>query len=328
MQKLVILLFVALCHNLSYGQKINYNVPGSVANNISKGDYKKIVDLAIPLIQNRFTVESLNDGTVVLAKGQGIQAFNLDNLVLKCLDVKDKTLWKDVIADHFSQIFISIDEKKKIDPNNFETVKKYLSIRVYPKQAVLQRGGMENMVLKSDMEDTYTLLMLDLPGAFTNVERSMAELWKKDSSELFKFAQANINQQIVQKVTQNFDIDGTLVEISFIGEENYAASYALDLATNSPELVGQWGSVVAMPNKGIVNVCKISKDKPLDFVKFIQRTKPLVEKYYNDHPQPISDQYFWYYKGKFTRIPVSMDANGQLNIISPLGLSELMTRDK
>ena len=203
-----------------------------------------------------------------------------------------------------------------------------MSIRIYPKETVLQRGGIETMVLKTDLENTYTLLMLDLPGAFTNVDRKMFDLWKKDTLEVFKIAQANINKQTVEKVTQKFNIDGNEIEVSFIGDENYAASYALDLSNNSPELVGEWGSIVAIPNKGLVNICKISKDKPLDFIKFIQRTKPMIEKSFLEHLQSISNDYFWYYKGKFTRVNIQTDTKGQINVIAPFGLTELMTSKK
>ncbi|HEV8512475.1 MAG TPA: hypothetical protein VGQ59_04335, partial [Cyclobacteriaceae bacterium] len=169
---------------------------------------------------------------------------------------------------------------------------------------------------------------LDLPGAFTPVQRKIFELWKLETAAVFKVAQANINKQQVEKVTQSFDVDGVKIEMSFLGSEDYAASYALDLIENSPELVGEWGSVVAMPNKGLVNICKISKDKPVDFVKFIQKTKLLIEKSYHEHEQPISDQFFWYYKGSFTKINVSTNANGSINVISPFGLTELMTKKK
>jgi len=167
--------------------------------------------------------------------------------------------------------------------------------------------------------------MLDLPGAFTAVQKEMFSLWGKDTAAAFKIAQENVNKQEVEKVTQKFDIDGAKVEISFIGNEDYAASYALDLAHNSPDMVGEWGSAIAIPNKGIVDICKISKDKPVDFVKFIQRLKKRVEQSYHEHEQPISDQFFWYYKGKFTRINVVEQPDGNISVISPIGLAELMT---
>jgi hypothetical protein len=312
----------------SFGQKISYNIPEGYENEISKDDYKKIVDLAVPIVTKRYSVDFVKDGAIQLKKGQEMNTLNLHNLIAKCVAVKDKSQWDKVVQEHFENIFSSIDEQKKIDPANYETVKKYLSLRIYPKETVNQRGGVGSLVAKTDLEGTYTLLMLDLPGAFTPVQKQMFELWKLDTTTVFKVAQDNINKQQIEKATQSFDVDGVKIEMSFLGNEDYAASYALDLINNSPELVGEWGSVVAMPNKGLVDICKISKDKPVDFVKFIQRTKPLIEKSYQEHEQPISDQFFWYYKGKFTRINVLTNADGNINVISPFGLTELMTEKK
>jgi hypothetical protein len=328
MRIIVLLIFLTSIQLTLMGQKIGYNIPEGYESDISKEDYKKVVDISVPIVSKRYTIDFVKDGTIQLKKGQDMQALNLHNLMGKCLAVKDKSQWDKVIQEHFDNMFSSIDEQKKIDPANYETIKNYLSIRIYPKETVNQRAGTASLVFKSDLEGTYSLLMLDLPGAFTPVQKQIFDLWKKDISEVFKIAQENINKQKVEKVIQKFDIDGTNVEMIFLGNEDYAASYALDLINNSSELIGEWGSVVALPNKGLVDICKISKDKPLDFVKFIQRTKPLIEKSYKEHPQPISDQYFWYYKGKFTRINVLTEANGNINVISPFGLTELMTEKR
>ena len=97
MRKITLLLLVTIFQTLSYGQKIDYTIPSGVENDISKDDYKKIVDIAVPMVQKKYKIEFVKEGTIQLAKDQGMQAFNLDNLVLKCIEVKDKTLWKDVI---------------------------------------------------------------------------------------------------------------------------------------------------------------------------------------------------------------------------------------
>lgn len=328
MRLITLIIFLTSFQMTSIGQKINYSIPDGYENDISKNDYKKIVDVAVPIILKRYNIDFVKEGTIKLKAGQDIQELNLHNLIDKCVLLEDKSQWDKIIQVHFDNIFSSIDEQKKIDPENYETIKKYLSLRIYPKETVTQRGGIGSLVVKTDLEDTYTLLMLDLPGAFTPVQKQIFQLWKKDTTEVFKIAQQNINKQQIEKVTQKFDFDGTNVEITLLGNEDYAASYALDLINNSPDLVGEWGSVVALPNKGLVNICKISKDKPIDFVKFIQKTKPLIEKSYNVHPQQISEQYFWYYKGKFTKINVLTDAKGTINVISPYGLTELMTEKK
>jgi len=328
MPKTALLLFLTLFQMATFGQKITYNIPEGYENNISKQDYRKIVDLAVPIVAKRYSIDVVKDGTIFLKSGQEMQALNLHNIIGKCVSVTDKSLWDKVVKGHFENLFSSIDEQKNIDPENYETIKKYFGLRIYPAEVVNQRGGPSSLIVKTDLEDTYTLLMLDLPGAFAPVQKEMFSLWKKDASEVFKVAQDNVNKQQIEKVTQKFDIDGTDVEISFLGNEDYAASYALDLINNSPNMVGEWGSVVAIPNKGIVDICKISRDKPLDFVKFIQRMKSRVEKSYQEHEQPISNQFYWYYKGKFTRINVIEQPNGNINVISPFGLSALMTEKR
>jgi hypothetical protein len=309
----------------AYGQKIDYDIPKGYENEVSKQDYRKIVDIAVPIIAKRYAVDFVKEGTVRLKKNQDMQALNLHNLIGKCVAVGDKAQWAVVIQEHLSNLFSSIDEQKKINPGDFTSVEKYLSLRIYDQATINQRGGAQKLVTHTDLEGTYTLLMLDLPGAFTPVPREMFDLWKKDAAEVFALAQAHVNGQPVEKITKTFDFSGTPVEISFLGNEDYAASYALGLLANSPELVGEWGTALAIPNKGLVNMCKISKDKPLDFVKFIQYTKPLIEKSYRTHAQPVSDQYFWYYQGQFTKITVVTDATGAVNVISPMGLTKLMT---
>lgn len=328
MRLLIFLFTLLLLHQPVFCQKMDYSIPKGYEKGIDKKDYRMIVDASVAVISQRYQIERVADGTIYLKAGQDMKAFNVHNLIAKCLLVKDKDHWEQVVQDHFEKMFSSIDEQKKINPADFQTVKQYLSLRIYGQDFIEQRGGSEKFVIRTDLEGAYTMLMLDLPGAFIPVDKPVFEGWQKTESEVFALAQSNVNQQPIDKVTKSFQVDNAEVEIIFLGNEDYAASYALDLIHNSPELVGQWGSVVAMPNKGLVNVCRISREKPIEFIKFIQLTQATVEQYYSQHPQPISDQYYWYYNGKFTRIQVTATAEGTINVLAPMGLSELMSVKK
>jgi hypothetical protein len=328
MRLLTLLALLVAFQQISFAQSISYSIPDGYEKDISKDDYKKLVDLSVSIVARRYTVERVKDGTIQLKKGQELSELNLHNLIGKLAMAKDRSNVNAIIEGHFTNIFSSIDEQKKIDPENFESVRKYLSLRIYPAATIRQRGGTGPVVVKTDLEDTYTLLMLDLPGAFMPVDKNIFRGWKKDSIEVFSIAQQNVNKQEMEKVTRTFDLDSSKIEVNFLGNEDYAASYALDLEKNTPEFVGEWGSVLVMPNKGIVDICKVSKDKPLDFVKFIQAIKPSIDQSFREHPQPISDQFFWYYKGKFTRINVKVEADGNINVFSPAGLTALMLESK
>jgi hypothetical protein len=327
MKSLFTFLIVLICFGSSRAQTISYTVPKAYKTVISQDDYKQIVDLSVAAIGKAYPVKQVKDGAVELqGKNQG--TINLDNLIAKCLAAADKAQWTSVVQDHFTNLFTSVRKQANLNIQNFDTAAKYLSLRIYSQQTVAQRGGIDNFVSKTDLEGTYTMLMLDLPGAFTPIPRPLFASWNKSVDEVFQIAQRNVNKQPVQKITKSFDATGGSIEISFLGNEDYAGSYALDLANNSPELVGKWGSVVAIPNKGLVNICRISPEEPLDFVQFIQRTKALVEKSYVEHPQPISSRFFWYYQNRFTPITVTTGPKGEAMVVAPLGLSTLMTTKK
>jgi len=303
---------------------ISYDIPPGLENAISPDDYHFLVDTSIAVIAERFRIDSVSGGTIRLAKGQELGGFNLDNLILQCAAVKDRTVWPAIIRDHFQKIFSSVEEQQKIDPSNYWSVKPYLSLRIYPQDVIGQHGGPDALVTRVDLEGTYTVLMLDLPGAFTPLAKNVFDGWKRNKADVFRTAQDNVDSQHVEKVSKTTDMQGTQLEVTVLGNEDYAASYALDLGKNSPELVGDWGSAIAIPNKGLVSICKISPGKPADFVKFIQLTYPYIERAYQQHPQRISDQYFWYYQGTFTRIRVETNGDGDINVIAPYGLGQLM----
>jgi hypothetical protein len=320
------LAILACIQTTTFGQRIpiTYDIPAGLEKDISPQHYRFLVDTSIDVVEERYQIESVKGGTIQLVKGQQLDALNLDNLILKCAAVKDTTAWPAVIRDHFHRLFKSADEQQKPDPANYYAMRPYLSIRIYPRDVIEQRGGPATLVTRVDLEDTYTVLMLALPDALAPVQKNIFDKWKKDKAEVFRVALDNVDSQTVQKVTKTSDIQGTQLEVTVLTNENTAASYALDLARNSPELVGEWGCAIAIPNNGLVTLCKISRDKPMDFVKYVQLTRDYTERSYQGHPQRISDQYYWYDQGTFTRIPVTTGADGNPDVTVPQGLARLI----
>lgn len=322
MKNLLTIFILTTVFNLA-AQEIDYTIPIGYESYISKEDYKVLVDQSIQSISKNYKIASLKDGAITLEEGQDYSIVNLHNLILKCkgTNTEDCTL---IISDHFEGMYKSIEQQKQLDPNKFETLVDYFTIRIYQESFVQKSGGAENVISRKDLDGTFSILMIDLPSAFTPIQKEMFSNWDKTEEEVFAIAQANVNKHEFEKVSQSIDVDGNDIVVHFIENENYGASIAIDLINNAPEFVGDWGSVIAFPNKGIVNICKISKEEPVEFVQFIQVFKPLVEQFYNDHPQPISTDFFWYYQGKFTKINL-VEENGNINVIAPMRLSELMT---
>jgi len=325
MKNLFAFLIVITSFNL-YAQNIDYSFPEGYENEISQKEYKYLVNESVKAITQNYKIASITEGVVTLEEGQDYSVVNLHNLILKCSEI-DKEKWSELINYHFDSMYKSIEKQKELDPNKFETLVDYFSIRIYQESFVKQNGGTDNLIVKKHLDGTLSLLMLDLPSTFSPIQKDMFDLWNKTADEVFQIAQKNVNKQEFTKATETIKINGQKIDVSFIENEDYGASIALDLKNNVPEFVGEWGSVIAIPNKGIVDICKVSKEKPLDFVLFIQKFKPIVEQFYNQHPQPISTDFYWYYGGQFTRINV-IDNNGEINVISPVELTELMTEKK
>jgi hypothetical protein len=309
----------------TFAQSIHYDIPDGFERDISKSQYKQLVDLSVEIISKRYDVESVSDGTITLKDGQHFTAFHLDNLIIKCHGIKGAD-FKKAIRDHFESLFSSIDQKDQLEVENFEAIRSYLSVRIYPEQFIKAQGSMDGFVFRTDLEGTYTLLMLDMPGAFTPVGKQFTTNWNKTHDELFLIAIENASKHPVEKVKHKLPTGDTSIELYLIGNEDYAASYLLNLEQNAPDLVGEFGAVVAVPNKGLVNLCKIDKDRSVDFVKFIQYTRSVIIRSYEQHAQPISTEYFWYYQGKFVRIPVEVRNGGTINVIAPPALSSLLTQ--
>ena len=325
MRKVLLIVILFFSVQLASAQNVSYNVPEGYENSISKEDYRKIADLAIPIISKYATIIQLKDGAFSIDKGQKEEVVYLQNLIIKCLSVSDKSKWEELINEHFTALFTISEEEKQIDPYKFETVRNYLSLRVYPDNFVDRIGKIENLVLRTDLEGTKTVLMFDFPGKFATVFKNYVPSWKVSDSELFAIAQANVNKQEMIRVTKSFDFGGTEnIELSFLENEDYAASYILDLAHNAPEFVGELGTALAVPNKGFVTMCKIGRKNPVDFIKYIQRTNELVTQAFDNHPQSVSKEFFWYYRGKFTRIPVSRDSLGNVSVTAPFELGSLI----
>lgn len=325
MKTLITFLFLFTSLSLS-AQKIEYSFPEGYENEISKKDYKFLVKESVKAISKYYKIASVKEGEVELEEGQDFTILNLHNLILRCIEVEREN-WPALINEHFDGMYQSIESQKQLDVSKFETVSDYLSIRIYPESFVMQNGGADNMIVKTHLEGTLSLLMLDLPSAFTPVQKDVFKLWDKSMEEVFDIAQRNVNKQESVKATESFKVKNSTIEVHFLESEDYGASLGLDLENNAPEFLGEWGAVVAIPNKGIINVCKVSKENPVEFVLFIQKFQVVVEQFYQQHSQPVSTDFFWYYKGEFSKITV-LNVNGDLQVISPQGLTQLMVEEE
>lgn len=272
-------------------------------------------------------VSSIENGEIRLVSlDQGENTiFYIDHVLEKCIDLP-KTTWKKIIQTHFESYFAGLEFHKTLDINNFDLIKPYLSIRIYEENFVTDYSD-NNWITQKNLEGTTSVLMMDLNTSFTTITRDVFEIWNRSEKELFAIAQQNINQKQKFKHTENFDFRGHNITVNFIQNESLGASMVLDLENNAPEFIGELGTIVAIPNKGFVILSRIMRKNPLEFMLFIQAHIEFVEKAYQQHPQRISPDFFWYYQGKFTQVQINFN-KGEIEILAPMELSDLISKQK
>src|ERR1700743_2660435 len=111
-------------------QRISYDPPANLPQQIGEADYKHIVDSSIATVRTRYKVEGVQAGSIHIRDAKGMTpTVNLDNLIVECLSVDDRKAWDPIIHEHFRKLFSTMDEQRSLDPTSYETMKKYLSIR-------------------------------------------------------------------------------------------------------------------------------------------------------------------------------------------------------
>lgn len=117
---------------------------------------------------------------------------------------------------------------------------------------------------------------------------------------------------------------GDSIMITALTNDDYAASCVLD-STRMKKYIGSYGATVSVPAKGAVLIHKM--DDPVSFVQFINITHEMVNSFNATQQGPITTDYFWYYKGEWTKIYVDYDKKS-VNVFAPQGLIEMITVKK
>lgn len=305
-------------------QSIEYDIPETYDGKITKREYRQIVDAALTHIGQRYKVESVKGGAVTLPPGYAnASMFYLDNLVALCIDETDRSAWPAVIDQYYGKLFGSMDAAAAIDVNNYATVREFLSIRIYNKEQFNMSDSA--MVTREQLQGTRSTLMLDVLDAFRTVPRDAFDAWGIALDSVFSDAQRNVDRQPVEVVTENTEVQpGDSMEVTFVMNDDYGASYLLGLWKSHPEVFGEQGVVLAVPHKGVAILCKADKREPLAHVQFIQTFHGAVQAEFQEHPQPVSDLFYWWYEGTYHPFNVRLDTDGALHIVPPMRMNEVM----
>ncbi len=221
----------------------------------------------------------------------------LTNLYNICTQ-NDKSQWKKIIKDYFSQVKVSRDEEKSILPKleKFETAKEYLKLRIYPIDYKEQIS--KSSIFESDTGDYISVVVLDFPSAIRNLTKEYTEKWNLSEKEIFEVAKENTlknNKEEFEeyKITDTFSVSVMLSDTNIFVTSSI---YDLNKKCNT---ISEYGAFVAIPNRYGIVLKNVNKET---INNDIVQMMGLVNYMYQQGPTSITNTIYWFDGNNFFKV--------------------------
>lgn len=315
--KILLILFLAI-NNPLFSQETDRTLPADFTSYITQKDYQQLLDFTLQQLEG-FEVLEVKEGTIRIQFGEQSHAFSMLPLIQQSAALDDEQQ-QAFVHEYISTLINAYDDQSTLASADFSTVKKYLTLRLYP-EGVFQEAERERWVVRSDLEGTVTCVMLNLPTAFATVERAQLDQWGVSETEVFELAQENSGKRPYEVHRKML---GETTELLVLAGGSSAATAALALEAAMPEPIGRYGAIVAVPHQEMVLVHNMQEEGPVNYQTFIEYLYEFVLEQYTQHTAPVSPDFYWYYEGKFTRILLGQNQAGQLQIVPPMTSSQFV----
>ena len=275
--------------------QIDYTPPPGHEHTLSPHRYRLLVDEAVRVVAQRYDVARVERGVIHLAGEPGATSVvNLHNILAAVADADDEGALLDAVHAHVNTLHQAADARDRPELRDYATARPLLAARVYPAAAVAQYVGKAEIVMRQHLPGTYTLLMLDLEGAFSSVPQDRLAEWGVSEPEAFAAAHVNAATADVKLSRTEIDLGTGALELYLAQEENYAASFALALGAHTPMVIGAHGALVAVPNRALVVILPLPPAAPKDVAeRFAQAARKLIDESFDQHPYGVSTEIFW-----------------------------------
>lgn len=304
-----------------FKKKGNIQVPGW-ASFFSKSEYQ-IFNKEINRYFNGLRLDySIKKGVVNINKNElGFNKLGLTNVAQVC-KLDDQKLYKEIIKEHFDSIMRTHKFEKEIDKivNDFESVRKYLGVRLYDNEYVSQIGK-ELVIGKEFAGDIFAMIVFDFPDSVISIKPEQIEPWNKSVDELYEIGKENIREKYPINISQE---DFGEFSIMFVSAEHFfTPNIVLDIE-NQSKLIGSHGSIIGLPHRHSVLIYPIEN---LEVIKVINGLIPTVYGMNQEGPGSLSNNIFWYFNNTYTQLPYNLD-NNKLQFIPPDNFIEMLNKLK
>ncbi|MCL1838105.1 MAG: hypothetical protein FWG47_02155 [Propionibacteriaceae bacterium] len=176
---------------------------------------------------------------------------------------------------------------------DFEAVKSYLGVRLYP-QEYISFAGENSLICRHFTGELFSVLVWDFPTAIETVQASQVEKWNVSEAELFAIGAENVNNNYafeIATIAATDDVDLYVIET----EHFFAANILLDLDAH-PELVKEGGAIVAVPLRNLALIYPISD---INVARALTPIFAHTTNMYAAGPGALTQEVYWYHDGQF-----------------------------
>lgn len=246
--------------------------------------------------------------------------YGLYNLAQAC-NGQPRRSWSKVIRKHFEALLKSEEDYEAMlkQAERFEHIKDLLAVRVYPADYELTTTHASWIIKKTDLEETITTLVIDLPKSIVNVQPNLIDKWGCSLPYLFSLGVSNVKRKYHTRWKKRSFGD---IEAWTAYTKDFYASTRLFFLNDFPFTIGRYGSIVAVANRNTVIAYPIEDSK---VVKAITNIASAAKYMYENNPGPVSTHLYWYHEGKFEILRCLVEGDN-LNITPPDGLLNILDK--
>jgi len=230
-------------------------------------------------------------------------------------DKKPTPINIDDLKGYTDEEMFGLEKNPKKIIEDFEKASKYLAVRIYH-QELIDNFKLEELVHRTDLEGTVTVLVLDLPASVECILHTNIDRWSKTPEELFPIALNNLKEKFKREVEN----DGNHF-LKLTGRDVFVTSEALFFERNH-KCIGKYGAIFCLPNRDTFRAAAINSDIDLEIA--LQYMIPFAEDTYDSsEDRAITNHIFWHFEGKNELIYTYYGLN-RLRYVLPQDLADMV----
>lgn len=270
---------------------------------LSKSDYKEFSKrLQKYFMRKKFSVIFKDDYSLeVHTNTPTRETISLSNLAKICFKA-EKEKWSELIEEYF-EILANSKKMSKIlkeREEDFDFYKEFIGVRFYHRD-YFSNGIEESFLFIPLLEDVCLALILDFPDHIKNLDPKIFKNWNISEKKLFTLGITNIKSKYKFEIKKEKILNLTIYVVS---TNHFFGNILLLELDNYENLVGKYGSLIAIPNRHETFIYPIENKEVEKAIECLIR----INKNRYKEPGSVSRNLYWYNSNKFSLQTITYDA--------------------